>query len=68
MESVEGMMAAPPSPMMARMTTRVPVLAENAAHREKIPNTTNPAWSTRFLPRRSPIVPMVSSVPAKTSV
>ena len=68
MDSVEGMISAPPTPMRARLAMSMSASVASAEASEPLPNTTSPATSARRRPKRSPRLPMVSSRPANTSV
>ena len=65
--SVEGMMSAAPTPMLARAAVSIPTDPENAAHVEQAANATRPARKVRLRPIRSARLPATSSRPAKTS-
>ena len=67
-DSVAGMMSAPPMPMNARV--RISCSAEPAIAEaiEPMPNRTMPSWSAPLRPKRSPRLPDVSSRPANTNV
>jgi hypothetical protein len=67
-DSVDGMISAPPTPMSARAAISSPDPGASAASREPVPNTSNPAVSARRRPKRSPSEPAVSSSPANTSM
>ncbi len=66
MESVEGMMSAPPIPIRARATISCALESAYAAYSLESPKITRPSWSARFRPNQSPSRPMVRSRPAKT--
>ncbi len=66
-DRVAGMIIAPPMPITARSTTSCPAFCANAASTLATPNSRSPDWSTRFRPKRSPSVPIVSRTPAKAS-
>ena len=68
MDSVEGMMSAPPTPIRARLAIRASALGANAESSDPAPNTERPATSALRRPKRSPRLPIVSSSPANTSV
>ena len=66
-ESVEGMIIAPPTPISER-TTISPVLeSTKSTARLERPKIATPSWSASRRPKRSPKAPNVSSRPAKTS-
>ena len=65
-DNVDGMISAPPMPMLARAAISMPTEPENAAQAEPAANTTRPARSVRFRPSRSAALPATSSSPAKT--
>ena len=68
-DSVAGMMNAPPMPMNARVDDQlVGRLDANAEASEPRPNTTSPTCSAPRRPNLSPRLPAVSSRPANTSV
>ncbi len=67
-DSVAGMMNAPPMPMNARVAISWSALFANADASEPIPNTTSPICSAPRRPNRSPRLPAVRSSPANTSV
>ena len=67
-ESVLGMMNAPPTPMSARVAISWPGVVANAENSEPRPNTVIPNCSARLRPKRSPRLPAVSSRHANTSV
>ena len=64
---VEGMISAPPMPMLARAAISTPTEPENAAHVEQAANTARPARKVRFRPTRSARLPDTSNSPANTS-
>lgn len=66
MESVEGMIRAPPIPMTAREAIRTSAEPAKAAATEPDTNTRSPAFRASFRPNRSPRAPMVSRSPANT--
>ena len=68
MDSVEGMMSAPPTPIRARLAISMSALGASAESSEPAPNTTSPDTRARRRPKRSPRLPSVRSRPAKTSV
>ena len=65
--SVEGMISAPPTPMLARAAISIPTDPEKAAQIEQPANATSPATKVHFRPKRSATLPDTSSRPAKTS-
>ena len=67
-DSVAGMIAAPPMPITARQAMIAPGSFINAAEAEAAPKIARPMVSTRLRPKRSPSAPTVSSRPAKTSM
>ena len=67
-ESVVGMMSAPPTPITARLATSSPVEPDSAAPTEPPRNVTIPATSAGRRPNRSPRLPAVSNKPANTTV
>ena len=67
-DSVEGMMNAPPMPMSARVKMSMVALVANADRADARPNTTRPNVSARYRPNLSPMLPAVSRRPAKTIV
>ncbi len=66
-DSVAGMMKAPPMPMNARVAMSCVELSDIAAATEPTPNTTKPNCSAPTRPKRSPSAPAVSRSPANTS-
>ena len=66
-DSVAGMISAPPMPMAARIAISPLAESTNSTARLAPPNSARPAWSARLRPKRSPSVPIVSSRPANTS-
>jgi hypothetical protein len=68
MESVVGMMSAPPMPMSALVAISMFADSANADASEPAPKITRPATSAPRRLKRSPSAPMVSRRPAKTSV
>ena len=66
-ESVAGMISAPPIPMSARVAMSASGLEASAASPDPRPKITRPENSARRRPKRSPRAPIVSSNPAKTS-
>ena len=67
-ESVDGMMNAPPMPMSARITISSSGVVASAEPSEPRPKTARPNVSARLRPKRSPSEPAVSSTPANTSM
>ena len=67
-ESVAGMISAPPMPMNARVAISCEALPASADASEPSPKSAKPACSAPRRPNRSPMLPMVSSRPANTSV
>ena len=67
-DSVDGMMNAPPTPISARVKISVVADGANADSVEPMPNTDSPNARKRYRPKRSPKLPAVSSNPANTSV
>ena len=67
-ESVEGMMNAPPTPITARAAISIPGVVAVADSAEPAPKTRRPKVRARRRPKRSPSAPAVSSRPAKTSM
>ena len=67
-ERVVGMISAPPSPMTPRATMRVDVEGARAAPTEPARKVASPAIRAWRRPKRSPRLPAVSSMPAKTMV
>ena len=65
-DRVEGIISAPPMPMLARAAISRSTEPENAAHAEPAANSTRPARNVRFLPIRSARLPALSSSPAYT--
>jgi len=68
MDSVDGMISAPPRPMRARLAISMSAPLESADSREPVPKTSSPAASARRRPKRSPRLPIVRSSPANTRV
>ena len=66
-DSVAGMMNAPPMPMSAVAMSCAGVVAKAEAS-EPSPKIDSPTCSAPRRPKRSPRLPAVSSRPAKTSV
>ncbi len=67
-ESVDGMMNAPPRPITPRITMSAEAEPTKAEIAEPVPNTSRPTMSAPRRPNLSPIVPAVSRRLAKTSV
>jgi hypothetical protein len=67
-ESVAGMMSAPPMPITAREAVSISLVVDSAAATDEAPKMSRPMLSARLRPKRSPRLPMVSSSPAKTSM
>ena len=67
MDRVAGMMSAAPTPIAARIAISWLALSATRTARLAVPKIASPARRARFLPKRSPSVPMVRSRPAKTS-
>ncbi len=67
-DSVDGMIIAPPMPMKARVRIRPSAVLCIAEAAEPMPNRTMPIVSRRLRPKRSPRLPVVSSRPANTIV
>jgi hypothetical protein len=67
MARVEGIIIAPPTPMLARAAISRPTEPENAAQAEPAANAARPARNTRLRPIRSARLPMTRSRPAKTT-
>ena len=65
-DSVDGMISAPPMPMLARAAISMPTEPENAAQAEPAANAAKPARNVRFRPSRSAALPATSSSPANT--
>ena len=65
-DSVEGMINAPPMPINERVAISVVAPPENADAMEPSPKITSPTFSARLRPNRSPSAPIVSSRPANT--
>ena len=66
-DSVEGMMNAPPTPISARVAVSISLDVARAEAADPTANTTRPNCSARLRPKRSPRQPAVSSRPANTS-
>ena len=67
-DSVEGMMNAPPMPMSARVAISISAEVASAESPEPRPKMARPTERPRLRPKRSPRAPAVSSRPAKTSM
>jgi hypothetical protein len=67
-ESVDGMMNAPPMPIRPRVAISSPAESASADPAEPRPKISRPSVSARLRPKRSPSEPAVSSTPAKTSM
>ena len=67
-DSVEGMINAPPTPIRPRIAISSPGEVAIAEPSEPRPKTSRPTVSARLRPKRSPSEPAVSSTPAKTSM
>ena len=67
-ESVEGMMKAPPTPISARVAISISGDCAIADSAEPSPKTSRPKVRARLRPKRSPSAPAVSSTAAKTSM
>ena len=67
-ESVDGMMNAPPMPIRPRITISSSGEVASADPSEPSPNTSRPSVSARLRPKRSPSEPAVSSTPANSSM
>ncbi|MDQ0683720.1 hypothetical protein QFZ56_002683 [Streptomyces achromogenes] len=65
-DSVDGMISAPPTPIAVRTAITSPGSVQNVAASEAAPNSVRPISMTRRRPKRSPRLPEVSSRPAKT--
>ncbi len=65
-ESVDGMISAPPTPIATRTAITSPGFVQNVAASDAAPNSTSPISITFRRPKRSPRLPEVSSRPAKT--
>ena len=66
--SVDGIISAAPTPMLARAAISTPTDPENADHAEPPANATRPARNVRLRPTRSARLPATSSSPPKTSM
>ncbi len=67
-DSVEGMMKAPPTPISARIAISRPGEDASAAPSEPRPKTASPKVRARLRPNRSPSEPAVKSTPANRSM
>jgi len=67
-DSVDGMMNAPPTPIRARVAISISGDVARAERPEPSPKMARPIVSPRLRPKRSPRAPAVSSSPAKTSM
>ena len=65
-DSVEGIIMAPPMPMLARAEMSMPTEPENAAQVEPAAKAARPIMNTRLRPIRSARLPATRSNPAKT--
>ena len=65
-DSVDGMINAPPMPMNARLRINCVVESDIAADTEPSENTSNPVCRAPLRPKRSLRLPVVSSRPANT--
>ena len=66
-DSVAGMISAPPAPITARTAISWSAVSTNSTQRLASPNSAVPAWSASLRPKRSPTTPNESSRPANTS-
>jgi hypothetical protein len=66
-DSVDGMIAAPPMPMKAREAMSQSGERANAERAEPVANTIRPARNTRLRPMWSPTLPRTSRSPANTT-
>jgi hypothetical protein len=66
-ESVAGIISAPPTPMSPRVAMSASALDATAERAEPAPNTSRPVASARRRPKRSPRLPIARSRPANTS-
>ena len=64
-DSVAGMISAPPTPIRARTAMSCVDVSTKRTARLERPNTAMPVCSARLRPKRSPSMPIVSSRPAK---
>ena len=67
MDSVEGIMIAPPTPISARAPMSCHGSVTNTASSDAPPNSTRPMMRKSLRPYRSDRLPAVSSSPAKAS-
>ena len=67
-DSVAGMMNAPPTPIRARVPISTLASEASADSTEPVPKMISPTVRNRYRPKRSPIVPVVSNSPANTIV
>ncbi len=67
-DSVDGMISAPPTPIAIRTAISSPGVEQKTAPSEAAPNSSRPISITFRRPNRSPRLPEVSSSPAKTRV
>ena len=67
MASVDGMMRAAPTPMLARAVISIPVELEKAAQADPPEKATSPASRVSLRPTRSATLPAVSRRQPKTS-
>ena len=65
-DSVDGMISAPPMPMKARVKISWLAVSTEAEAIEPSANSTRPACSAPLRPKRSDMLPVVSSSPANT--
>ena len=65
-DSVEGMISAPPRPMLARAAISTPTDPEKAAQVEQPAKATRPARKVHLRPKRSAMLPDTRSKPANT--
>jgi hypothetical protein len=65
-DSVDGIITAPPIPMSARAAISMPTDPEKAAQAEPAPKITRPARNVRLRPTRSARLPAASTSPAYT--
>jgi hypothetical protein len=66
-DSVAGMISAPPTPIAARIAISWFAVSANRTARLAPPKIASPDWRASLRPKRSPSVPIVRSRPAKTS-
>jgi hypothetical protein len=67
-ERVEGMMNAAPAAIRLRLAISISELLAKVALSEPSPKTIRPSCSARLRPKRSPRLPAVRRIPAKTSM